>query len=219
MFWIQRAQRQAGSTKNYERHDTFECLNQSRCMGLGYTTWGNDADLMAKVYECHWVPRLRKLTKQVIKSCAGCKRFQAIALRNPPPRPLPVDRSQGSTPLEVIGIDFAGPLRYQISRSKTEGKAYIALYSCSLMRTVYLDVTQSLETSEFIRSLKQFIARRGRPVKIYSDDGKTFLGTEKWLKQIMHDDQVQDYLAHQNMKWQFNLSRPSWWGGQFERLT
>ena len=174
---------------------------------------------MAKVYECHWVPRLRKLTKQVIKSCAGCKRFQAIALRNPPPRPLPVDRSQGSTPLEVIGIDFAGPLRYQISRSKTEGKAYIALYSCSLMRTVYLDVTQSLETSEFIRSLKQFIARRGRPVKIYSDNGKTFLGTEKWLKQIMHDDQVQDYLAHQNMKWQFNLSRPSWWGGQFERLT
>ena len=125
---------------------------------LGYTTWGNVADLMAKVYECHWVPRLRKLTKQVIKSCAGCKRFQAIALRNPPPRPLPVDRSQGSTPLEVIGIDFAGPLRYQISRSKTEGEAYIALYSCSLMRAVYLDVTQSLETS--IRSLKQFIARR-----------------------------------------------------------
>ena len=174
---------------------------------------------MAKVYECHWVPRLRKLTKQVIKSCAGCKRFQAIALRNPPPRPLPVDRSQGSTPLEVIGIYFAGPLRYQISRSKMEGKAYIALYSCTLMRAVYLDVTQSLETSEFIRSLKQFIARRGRPVKIYSDNGKTFLGTEKWLKQIMHDDQVQDYLAHQNMKWQFNLSRPSWWGGQFERLT
>ena len=87
------------------------------------------------------------------------------------------------------------------------------------MRTVYLDVTQSLETSEFIRSLKQFIALRGRPVKIYSDNGKTFLGTEKWLKQIMHDDQVQDYLAHQNMKWQFNPSRPSWWGGQFERPT
>ena len=168
---------------------------------------------MAKVCECHWVPRLRKLTKQVIKSCAGCKRFQAIAPRNPPPRPLPVDRRQGSTPLEVIGIDFAGPFKYQISRSETEGKAYIALYSCSLMRAVYLDVTQSLETSEFIRSLKQFIARRGRPVKIYSDNGKTFLGTEKWLKQIMHDDQVQDYLAHQNMKWQFNLSRPSWWGG------
>ena len=174
---------------------------------------------MAKVCECHWVPRLRKLTKQVIKSCAGCKQFQAIALRNPPPRPLPLDCTQGSTPVEVIGVDFAGPLKYHIGRSKMEGKAYIALYSCSLTRAVCLDVTQSLETSEFIRSLKRFIARRGRLVKIYSDNGKTFVGTEKWPKQIMHVEQVQDYLAHQNMKWQFNLSRPSWWGGQFEHLT
>ena len=175
---------------------------------------------MAKVSECHWVPRLRKLTNQVIKSCAGCKRFQAIAFCNPHPGPLPLDRTQGSTPLEVIiGVNFAGPLNYHISRSKTEGKAYIALYSCSLMRAVYLDVKQSLETSEFIRSLKRFIACCGCPVKIYSDNGKTFVGTEKWLKQIMHDEQVQDYLAHQNMKWQFNLSRTSWWGGQFEYLT
>ena len=187
---------------------------------LGYTTWGSDTDFMAKVSECHWVPRLRKLTNQVIKSCAGCKWFQAIALRNPHPGPLPLDRTQGSTPLKVIiGVNFAGPLKYHIRRSKTEGKAYIALYSYSLTRAVYLDVKQSLETSEFIRSLKGFIACRGRPMKIYSDNGKTFVGTEKWLKQIMHDEQVQDYLAHQNMKWQFNLSRPSWWGGQFERLT
>ena len=161
---------------------------------------------MAKVREGHWVLPLRKLTKQVIKSCAGCKRFQAIALSNSPPRPLPLDRTQGSTPFEVIGVDFAGPLKYPI-RSKTEGKAYIALYSCSLTNAVYLDVTQSLETSEFIRSLKRFIARRGRPVKIYYDNGKTFVGSEKWLRQIMRNEQVQTYLAHQNIRWQFNLSR------------
>lgn len=39
---------------------------------------------MAKVRERHWIPHLRKLTKQVIKSCAGCKPFQVIALSNPP---------------------------------------------------------------------------------------------------------------------------------------
>ena len=159
MFWIQRAQRQARSTKNYERdmihlnvqtnqdasgarmqrknsrklshitrlHDRLY-LQAGGAITLGYTTWGSDADLMAKVCECHWVPRLRKLTKQVIKSCAGCKRFQEIALRNPPPGPQPLDRTQGSTPLEVMGVDFAGPLKYHFSRSKTAGKAYIALY-------------------------------------------------------------------------------------------
>lgn len=155
-------------------------LQAGGAITLGYTTWGSDADLMAKVCECHWVPRLRKLTKQVIKSCAGCKRFQAIALRNPPLGPLPLDSTQGSTLLQVIGVKFVGPLKYHISRSKMGGKA---LYSCRLTRAVYLAVTQSLETSEFIRSLKRLIACRGRPVKIYSDNGKTFAGTEKWLKQ------------------------------------
>ena len=119
--------------------------------------------------------------------------------------------------LEVIGIDFAGPIKYRI-RAKTEGKAYLALYACSLTRGLFLEVLPNLATSEFLRSLKRLIARRGRPKKIYSDNGKTFVGAEKWLKQVMRDEKTQDYLAHENIKWQFNLSRAAWWGGQFERL-
>ena len=119
MFWIQQAQQQARSTKNYERHmihlnvqtnqDAWGARMQRKnsrklfhiprwhnhlysqaggVITLGYTTWGSDADLMAKVSQCHWVQRLRKLTKQVIKSCAGCKQFQAITLHNPHPGPL-----------------------------------------------------------------------------------------------------------------------------------
>ena len=164
MFWIRRAQRQAGSTRNYERDrlhlnvqtnqdGVLECrgrIQGSYPIYLDDTTvytrklvershldtlHGGVTLTTANVRERHWVPRLRKLTKQVIKSCAGCKRFQAIALSNPPPGPLPLDRTQGNTP-----FDFAGPLKYRI-RSKTEGKAYIALYSCSLTRAVYLDET------------------------------------------------------------------------------
>ena len=56
---------------------------------------------------------------------------------------------------------------------------------------------QSLETGEFIRSLKRFIAPcQEGPVKIYSNNGKTFVGTEKWLKQVMREEQVQDYFRN-----------------------
>ena len=75
-----------------------------------------------------------------------------------------------------------------------------------------------METTEFITSLKRFIARRGRPEKIYSDNGKTFVGAANILKTIMSDEKVHDYLAKQRILWQFNLSRAPWWGGQFERL-
>ena len=34
----------------------------------------------------------------------------------------------------------------------------------------------------------------------------------------MGDDRLHNYLAQHEIKWQFNLSRAPWWGGQFERL-
>ena len=46
---------------------------------------------MARVRESYWVPRLRRLTKQVIKACYGCKRFRETAFASPPPGNLPRD--------------------------------------------------------------------------------------------------------------------------------
>ena len=34
----------------------------------------------------------------------------------------------------------------------------------------------------------------------------------------MRDETFHDYLAHNGIKWKFNLSGAPWWGGQFERL-
>lgn len=35
----------------------------------------------------------------------------------------------------------------------------------------------------------------------------------------MEDEQLQNWLARSDIKWQFNLSRAPWWGGQFERMV
>eukprot|EP00794_Sanderia_malayensis_P005857 gene5857-biopygen4857 len=68
-------------------------------------------------------------------------------------------------------------------------------------------------------SLKRFIARRGRPDKIYSDNGRTFVAGAKWVKKVMRNEELQNALTRQNIVWQFNLSRAPWWGGQFERMV
>ena len=112
-------------------------------------------------------------------------------------------------PYQVIGVDFAGPLAYRLARQR-EGKAYLLLYACSLTRGIYLDLLPSLEGDECIRSLKKFIARRGRPERIYSDNGRTFVAAAKWIRIIMKDEKLQDYLSVNQIKWQFNLSRAPW---------
>ena len=189
-------------------------VEKAHCM----TLHGGVGLTVASIREEYWIPRLRRLTKRVIKSCTGCKRFLARALASPPPGLLPKERTQGTTAFEVVGVDFAGPIRYR--RKKTqEGKSYLVLFACSLSRALHLELLLSLETAEFLGALKRFIARRGRPTKIYSDNGKTFVAAAKWLKKIMQDEQLHDFLADKRISWQFNLSRAPWWGGQFERLV
>ena len=185
---------------------------------------------MAKVREKYWVPRLRSLVKKVRNSCYGCKRFRVKSWQAPPPGNLPESRTKGTVPFQVVGIDFTGAIRYQSKSRKpktdkpkskkqeAESKAYVALYACSLTRAVYLDLLKSLETQEFIQSLKRFIARRGRPEIIYSDNGSNLKGAEKWLEQVQSDERVHQVLIERSIVWKFNLTRAPWWGGQFERL-
>ena len=118
----------------------------------------------------------------------------------------------GTTPFQVVGADYAGPVKYRVSRNR-EGKAYIVLYACSLSRALYLELTKTMETEEFISTLKRFIARKGRPEKIYSDNGRTFVGAAKWLRNVIQDERLHDFLAQLNIKWQFNLTKAPWWGG------
>lgn len=105
-------------------------------------------------------------------------------------------------------------MRY-LQKSKKEQKAYVVIYSCSLTR-VFLELLPSMETGEFIKSLKRLIVRRGRPTKIYSDNRKTFIASANWLKKVSKDEKFNDYLSNHAITWQFNLSHAPWWGGQLE---
>lgn len=57
------------------------------------------------------VPKLRSLAKSVRSECHGCKRFTATPVTAPAPEPLPKDRTAVGAAFEVVGVDFAGPIR------------------------------------------------------------------------------------------------------------
>lgn len=172
---------------------------------------------MAAVRERYWVPRLRSLVKRIRSECWGCKRFRIKAVTSPAPGLLPEDRTKPGTAFEVVGVDFAGPIRYKRS-SKSQGKAYLTIFACSLSTAIHLELIRDLETTTFIVCLKKFIAHRGRPRIIYSDNGGTFIKASKWLEQLRKDERVRGLVEKHEITWKFNLSRAPWWGGQFERL-
>ena len=125
---------------------------------------------MAAVRETFWIPRLRSLVKMIRSRCWGCERFRLTSFTTPVAGQLPEDRTSPGAAFEVIGVDFAGPRKFRKS-SKAEGKSYLLIFACSLSRAVHLELLRNLETSTFIVSLKRFIARRGRPRVVYSDNG------------------------------------------------
>ena len=77
-----------------------------------------------------------------------------------------------------------------------------------------------MTTEQFIQRFKRLVARKGKPEKVYSDNGKTFISAAKWVKRLKKSEDLAHYLAKWCIlaKWQFNLPRAPWWGGQFERL-
>ena len=100
-------------------------------------------------------------------------------------------------------MDFAGPVKY-LSTSKREIKAYNVLFACCLTQSVYLEILPNPSVEEFICNIKQLIARQGRPERIFSDKGKTFVAAAKWLRKIRNDEKLYALLAKQGIAWQFN---------------
>ena len=66
----------------------------------------------------------------------------------------------------------------------------------------------------FLRCFKRFAARRGTPLKIISDNSKTFMSANRELLHIKSDPVFKNFFP----SYTFNVEKAPWWGGFFERL-
>ncbi|XP_002734893.1 uncharacterized protein LOC100366659 [Saccoglossus kowalevskii] len=181
------------------------------------TLHGGVATTMSKVREKYWILKLRSLVKSILHNCNHCKKYRAKMLDAPVTSVLPAFRTEFTEPFDVTGVDFAGPLHYKLGKSETN-KSYIAPFTCATTRAVHLKLCRDMSTIEFKRGLKEFVARRGSPSCMVSDNAKTFVATKMWLTKLQNDEDIFNYLTTKGIEWRFNLSCSPWWGGFFERL-
>ena len=172
-----------------------------------------------EVRQRYWIPRGRAQVKRVLFECAFCRNRRARP-QHPRMADLPTDRFDDSRPFSTVGMDYFGPLTVKRFR-KTE-KRYGLLVTCLATRAVHLEVSNSLDTDSFLMAFRRFVARRGRPKKVFSDNGTNLKGGERELREALtgwNQEKIADQLSQQQIEWHFNPPAASHMGGIWERLV
>lgn len=138
---------------------------------------------------------------------------------------MPSGRVTISRPFTHCGVDYAGPvtLRESKRRNARNHKAYISIFVCFATKAVHIELVSDLTSDTFIGALKRFISRRGKPAHMYSDNGTSFVGAQKQLKEFyefIHSDQVKSsvnqFLRDQETSWTFIPPNAPHFGGLWE---
>ena len=134
---------------------------------------------------------------------------------------LPVCRvSSFSRPFQFTGVDYFGPM--SVKRGRSVVKKWGCLFTCLVTRAIHLELADSLETDDFIMVLRCFIARRGTPEEIWSDNGTNFKGANRELEQQLeqwNQVKIHDHLLQNHIKWNFIPPQAPHFGGAWERLV
>ena len=168
--------------------------------GLGIT--------LANIRSRFWIPKGRNVVRKMIAKCVHCRKIRGKAFQLPIAPKLPGFRVRGAA-FETVGVDYAGPITVDI------GKIYILLFTCAVTRALHLELTPDLTTDHFLMAFQRFIARRGTPSKIVSDNAKTFVAAAEYFKNAT----TLNLINPNSITWQFNCPLAPWWGGFFERMV
>ncbi|XP_030757297.1 uncharacterized protein LOC115883123 [Sitophilus oryzae] len=172
----------------------------------------------------YWPVNGLRQVKSVLKNCTICFRLRAKS-SNQLMGSLPLERTTISRPFLRVGVDFGGPLFVKQARLRksTTTKAYIALFVCMTTKAIHIELVSELSTQAFLLTLKRFIARRGNPISIHSDNATNFQGSNnvlndlyKFFRSSSNLNSIQDFLSTREIEWKFIPPNSPHWGGLWE---
>ena len=168
----------------------------------------------------------RRLCRKLCAKCVRCRTYRP-RLQQQKMGELPAYRvTSTQVAFDRVGIDCAGPFTTKAGRVRNPllGKAHICAFVCLTTKAVHLEVVSEESTAAFQAALDRFIARRGCPSHIFSDNGGNFVGARndlqgfyKFLKNQRNNEEIQHYLASQHETTWHNIpARSPHMGGLWE---
>ena len=114
---------------------------------------------------------MRKTVRSIVCQCVICRRYtckpQYQLLGQ-----LPLERVTYGSVFQKVGVNYAGPIKikYGMIHKPTIIKAYICVFVSLSVKAVHLEAVSDLTSEAFIATLRCFIARRGYPTLLWSDN-------------------------------------------------
>ena len=157
--------------------------------------------------------------KSVLNSCVQCKKHHGQPMQQVM-GDLPKERVDATRPpFTFVGVDYFGPMNVKYRRGTV--KRYGCIFTCLTTRAVHFEVAHSLDSDSFLMALHRFIARRGKPQKLFSDNGTNFVAAERELAeeiQTINSSKLRGEMLLEAIEWSFNPPHAPHMGGAWERL-
>ncbi|XP_059061142.1 uncharacterized protein LOC131854040 [Achroia grisella] len=156
-----------------------------------------------------WVVKIRPTVRNVVKGCLVCQ-IRRKKPASPPTGDLPAARlAHHARPFTYTGLDYFGPIETTVGRHRE--KRYGALFTCMTSRAIHIEVVHTLGTHSAIAALRRFMARRGCPTEIWSDNATCFKAAEKELKAAMAA--LEEEATNRSIAWRYIPPAAPFMGG------
>ncbi|XP_044754989.1 uncharacterized protein LOC123317724 [Coccinella septempunctata] len=172
----------------------------------------------------YWILDGRNVVRNRLRRCNRCFSCKPRPLVQPMGN-LPPERLSSAMAFLTTGVDYAGP--FYVTSARLRGavstKAYLVVFICFTTKAVHLELASELSTPAFIAAYRRFVARRGHPSVIFSDNGTNFVGAHNYLRDLgrllsapQHQQSLCDAASSSGTDWRFIPPSSPHFGGLWE---
>lgn len=184
------------------------------------TIHGNVQQILHYVRARYWVLGGRKCAGNVVKKCVRCITFAKRAVEQLM-GDVPRERLTNVGPFYYCGVDYFGPItiRRNEGRCNVTQLGYGAVFICLTTKMIHIECVSDMTSEKFLWALARLASFYRTPVKMLSDNGKTFVGADNELKVIKETWQAQEverFLTVRGIQWKFITPRAPHQGGIWE---
>ena len=178
----------------------------------------------ALIRQQFWIQGSRNMVRKVVFNCIPCFKLRKTTTTQLM-GDLPVPRVTANRAFLHCGLDYAGPVSIKMSKGRKPkiGKAWFAIFVCLSTKAIHIELVSDLTVDAFLASFRRFIARRGKPSDMYSDNATTFHGASRMLANMQEVaisqsvmTEVRSSLANDGVNWHFIPPSAPHFGGLWE---